>query len=55
VEAAGCSLMFLPTYSPDLNPIGHTWATLKKLLQGELQDAKDKTALIEKTCLFLCG
>jgi len=55
VEAAGCSLMFLPTYSPDLNPIEHTWATLKKLLQGELQDAKDKTALIEKTCLFLCG
>jgi len=55
VEAAGCSLMFLPTYSPDLNPIEHTWATLKTLLQGGLQEAKDKTAFIEKTCLFLCA
>ena len=54
VEAAGCRLMFLPTYSPDLNPIEHIWATLKSLLQGGLQDAKDKTLHIEKACLSLC-
>lgn len=26
IKKAGCYLVFLPTYSPDLNPIEHTWA-----------------------------
>jgi len=52
-EATGAGLVFLPAYSPDLNPIGHTWATLKKLLQDGLQEAKDKTAFIGKACLSL--
>ena len=54
VAAAGCSLMFLPAYSPDLNPIEHIWARLKRLLQGRLQQAQDKVAYIEKICLLLC-
>lgn len=29
VEAAGCKLMFLPPYSPDLNPIEKYWANMK--------------------------
>lgn len=29
IEAVGCTLLFLPPYSPDLNPIEHWWATLK--------------------------
>ena len=29
VEAAGCKLMFLPPYSPDLNPIEKCWANIK--------------------------
>ena len=34
IEAAGCRLLFLPPYSPDLNPIEPAWSKLKALLRG---------------------
>jgi len=33
IEAAGCQLLFLPTYSPDFNPIEQAFAKLKHLLR----------------------
>lgn len=30
IESVGCTLMFQPPYSPDLNPIEKQWAVLKK-------------------------
>jgi transposase len=35
IEAAGCSLLFLPTYSPDLNPIEKLWSQFKSHLRRE--------------------
>jgi transposase len=33
IEAAGASLIFLPPYSPDMNPIEHCWSKLKAALK----------------------
>jgi len=33
IEAAGCQLRFLPTYSPDFNPIEHAFAKVKQALR----------------------
>jgi len=33
IEAVGASVLFLPPYSPELNPIEHTWSKLKALLR----------------------
>jgi transposase len=33
IEAAGASLAYLPSYSPDLNPIEQLFTTLKALLR----------------------
>jgi transposase len=35
IEDAGCSLRFLPTYSPDLNPIELAWSKVKGYLRGQ--------------------
>lgn len=40
IEAAGCRIFFLPPYSPDLNPIEHVWANLKKKIQEILERIK---------------
>lgn len=41
VEAAGATLLFLPPYSPDLNPIELAFAKLKQLLRSAKHRAED--------------
>ena len=43
IEAAGAQLLYLPPYSPDLNPIEKAWAKLKQLLRTA--KARTKEAL----------
>ncbi len=36
IESAQCELLYLPTYSPDFNPIEHLWARVKNRIRHEL-------------------
>ena len=40
-EKVGCFVVFLPPYSPDLNPIEKHWATLKAKLRNILHEYED--------------
>ncbi len=41
IETAGAELLYLPPYSPDLNPIEKAWAKLKQLLRAAKARSKD--------------
>jgi transposase len=45
IESRGCELLYLPPYSPDLNPIEEAFAKLKALLRRA--GARSREALIE--------
>jgi transposase len=40
IEQSSCQLLFLPPYSPDLNPIEKFWAWLKKKIQETIGSFK---------------
>jgi transposase len=44
IKEAGCRILFLPPYSPDLNPIEIFWSNFKKMVQSNLEKL---TALAE--------
>jgi len=48
VEAYGCELLYLPTYSPDLNPIEHLFAKLKSFIKALRPDTT--AALVQAFC-----
>lgn len=37
IESAGCKLLFLPPYSPDLNPIEKFWANMKRWIKSNIK------------------
>ena len=41
INRAGCELIYLPTYSPDLNPIEHYWAHIKNRIKKFLATTDD--------------
>lgn len=45
IEGRGCELVFLPPYSPDLNPIEEAFSKIKALLRKA--EARTRKALIE--------
>ena len=41
VKEAKCELLFLPTYSPDLNPIENMWSKIKQIIRKLQYKCKD--------------
>jgi transposase len=37
IESVGCIIIFLPPYSPDLNPIEKFWANMKKWIKQQIE------------------
>ena len=47
IESAGCELLFLPAYSPDLNPIEKFWATMKRWIKNHWKNMHKITEALE--------
>lgn len=41
IENSMCQLIYLPPYSPDLNPIEHYWHKIKTAIRKIMRDTKD--------------
>jgi transposase len=50
----GIEMLYLPAYSPDLNPIEHFWAHLKGHLRKKLPAASSALDEICEACRFFC-
>ena len=37
IESVGCRIIFLPPYSPDLNPIEKFWANMKRWIRSRIE------------------
>lgn len=53
VEAAGCKMLFLPPYSPDLNPIEKYWANMKKKVRELLREVQTFGEALDKAVLSM--
>jgi transposase len=53
VEKAGCKLMFLPPYSPDLNPIEKYWANMKTKVRELLPKVQNLAGAMDEAILSM--
>ena len=53
IESVGCKLIFLPPYSPDLNPIEKFWANMKRWIKNKVTTFNQLVQLIN--LFFACA
>jgi transposase len=51
IESVGCKLLYLPTYSPDFNPIEHIWAMLKQKYRTQKRQGYEHDDAINRAFL----
>lgn len=54
IQKAGCEVLFLPPYSPDLNPIEKFWANFKKRVKETLNLYPSLSETIDQAFLKVC-
>jgi transposase len=54
LQKAGCEILFLPPYSPDLNPIEKFWAKFKKNVKEVLNLFSSLAEAIDQSFLKVC-
>ena len=55
IEAVGCRVIFLPPYSPDLNPIEHHWTAAKNAIRKAAEKIKDFYEAAIQALGEMCG
>ncbi|WP_256439908.1 MULTISPECIES: transposase [Candidatus Rhabdochlamydia] len=55
IKKAGCEVLFLPPYSPDLNPIEIFWANFKRKVQSTLNTFSTLSEAIDQAILEKCA
>ncbi|KJV75397.1 IS630 family transposase [Orientia tsutsugamushi] len=53
IESVGCSILLLPTYSPDLIPIEHYWFKIKNEIRKVTPQFKDISIAVEHLMKFI--
>lgn len=54
IEGVGCKLLFLPPYSPDLNPIEKFWANFKRMVKGCIEGFSKLSDAIDHVFVKVC-
>ena len=49
IESVGCKIIFLPPYSPDMNPIEKFWANMKRWIKQQIGAYRELYSII---CAF---
>ena len=52
IESAGCTILFLPPYSPDLNPIEVFWANLKNRIRETVRTLQNLSTAINEAFIY---
>ncbi len=53
IKSAGCDLIYLPPYSPDLNPIERCWARLKNYIRQALVRGEELRQSVDSAVLSM--